>query len=167
MFHVISTIVRTAGAYAVEYWGRLKRKDGSLIDEEVPAINVREFFDNADRIDGVVNWIIQNHDRKTHNKQFSAMLCVSSVDALIAYFEAFQRKREAGAHHLRIATIFTYGVNEEDPDADGLIGDPDLNVADIPVNTHKRDKLESFVADYNAMYQTKETVKDSAGFYTY
>ena len=153
--------------FSVEYWGKLKRKDGSLIDEEVPAINVREFFDNPARIDGVVDWIIQNHDRKTHNKQFSAMLCVSSVDTLIAYYEAFQRKKEAGEHHLRVATIFTYGPNEADPDADGLIGDPDLNVAELPVDVHKRDKLESFVADYNAMYQTKETVKDSAGFYTY
>jgi len=153
--------------FSVEYWGKLKRKDGSLIDEDVPAINVREFFDNLDRINGVVDWIIQNHDRKTHNKQFSAMLCVSSVDALTAYYEAFQRKKEAGEHHLRIATIFTYGPNEADPDADGLIGDPDLNVADLPVDVHKRDKLENFVADYNAMYQTKETVKDSAGFYTY
>ncbi len=153
--------------FSVEYWGKLKRKDGSLIDEEVPAINVREFYDNPDRIEGVVDWIIQNHDRKTHNKQFSAMLCVSSVDALIAYYETFRRKKEAGEHHLRVATIFTYGPNDPDPDADGLIGDPDLNVADLPVDVHKRDKLESFVADYNAMYQTKETVKDSAGFYTY
>ncbi|WP_417713742.1 type I restriction endonuclease subunit R [Pseudophaeobacter arcticus] len=153
--------------FSVEYWGKLKRKDGSLIDEDVPAINVKEFFDNPDRIDGVVDWIIQNHDRKTHNKQFSAMVCVSSVDALIAYYETFRRKKEAGEHHLRVATIFTYGPNEADPDADGLIGDPDLNMADAPVDVHKRDRLESFVADYNAMYQTKETVKDSAGFYTY
>ena len=153
--------------FSVEYWGRLKRKDGSLIDEDVPAINVKEFFENPDRIEGVVDWIIANHDRKTHGKQFSAMLCVSSVDALITYYEAFKRKREAGQHHLRVATIFTYAANEEDPDADGLIGDPDLNVADLPVNVHKRDKLESFVADYNAMYQTKETVKDGTGFYTY
>jgi type I restriction enzyme, R subunit len=153
--------------FSVEYWGRLRRKDGSLIDEDVPAINVKEFFENPDRIEGVVDWIIANHDRKTHNKQFSAMLCVSSVDALITYYEAFKRKREAGQHNLRVATIFTYAANEEDPDADGLIGDPDLNVADLPVNVHKRDKLESFVADYNVMYQTKETVKDGTGFYTY
>ena len=153
--------------FSVEYWGKLKRKDGSLIDEDVPAINVREFFDSPDRIEGVVDWIIQNHDNKTHKKQFSAMLCASSVDALITYYETFKRKKEAGEHHLRVATIFSYGPNEADPDADGLIGDPDLNVVDMPVDVHKRDRLESFVADYNAMYQTKETVKDSAGFYTY
>lgn len=153
--------------FSVEYWGKLKRKDGSLIDEDVPAINVKEFFDNPHRIDVVVDWIIQNHDRKTHNKQFSAMFCVSSVDALIAYYETFKRKREAGEHDLRVATIFTYSANDEDPDADGLIGEPDLNVADLPVNVHKRDKLQEFVDDYNAMYQTNESVKDGRGFYTY
>jgi len=153
--------------FSVEYWGKLKRKDGSLIDEDVPAINVKEFFDSPDRIEGVVDWIIQNHDTKTHGKKFSAMLCVSSVDALIAYYETFRRKKEAGEHHLRVATIFTYSPNEPDPDADGLIGEPDFNVADASVDVHKRDRLESFVADYNAMYQTKETVKDSKAFYTY
>jgi len=153
--------------FSVEYWGKLKRKDGSLIDEDVAGINVQEFFNSPERIDGVVDWIIQNHDSKTHNKQFSAMLCVSSVDALIAYYEAFRRKKDAGEHHLRVATIFTYGPNEADPDADGLIGDPDLNMADVAVDVHKRDRLESFVADYNAMYQTKETVKDGKGFYMY
>lgn len=153
--------------FSVEYWGKLKRKDGSLIDENVSAINVKEFFDNPDRIEGIVDWIIQNHDRKTHNRQFSAMLCVSSVDVLIAYYEAFKRKKKAGDHDLRIATIYTYGANEADPDADGMMGDPDLNVAEMAVDTHKRDRLETFVADYNAMYQTKETVKNSAGFYTY
>ncbi len=100
--------------FSVEYWGKLKRKDGSLIDEEVAGINIKEFFDHPDRINGVVDWIIQNHDRKTHNRQFSAMLCVSSVDALITYYEAFKRRRDAGEHDLRVATIFTYTANEED-----------------------------------------------------
>jgi type I restriction enzyme, R subunit len=153
--------------FSVEYWGRLKQKDGVLIDEEVAAIDVKAFFENPARIEGVVDWIIANHDRKTHGKQFSAMLCVSSVDALMTYYEAFRRKRQAGEHSLRVATIFTYAANDDDPDANGETGDPDLNVADIPVNVHKRDKLESYVADYNAMYQTKDSVKDGTGFYAY
>jgi type I restriction enzyme, R subunit len=150
--------------FSIEYWGKLKRKDGSLIDEDVAAINVKEFFDNPDRIEGIVDWIIKNHDRKTHNKHFSAMLCVSSVDALIEYYETFKRKRIAGEHDLRIATIFTYAANEEDDDADGLIGDPDIDLSEKPVDGHKRDKLDQYIADYNAMYQTKNS---SSEFRTY
>ena len=119
-------------------------------------------------INGVVDWIIQNHDRKTHNRQFSAMLCVSSVDALITYYETFQRRRDAGEHDLRVATIFTYTANEEDADADGLIGDPDFNIGvDKPINVHTREKLDRFIADYNAMYQTAYSTKDSNSFYNY
>ncbi len=154
--------------FSVEYWGKLKRKDGSLIDEDVASIDIKEFYDNPDRISGVVDWIIQNHDRKTHGRQFSAMFCVSSVDALIAYYDAFARKKADGAHDLRVATIFTYAANPEDADADGLIGDPDLDFSnDAPVNAMTRDRLQEFVVDYNAMYQTAETVKDGQGFYTY
>lgn len=31
----------------------------------------------------------------------------------------FRLKKEAGDHKLKIGTIFSYGVNEDDPDADG------------------------------------------------
>jgi len=154
--------------FSVEYWGRLKAKDGSLIsDEDVAGINKKEFFDNPDRVGGIVDWIIENHDRKTHKRQFSSILCVSSVDALIQYYETFKAKKDAGEHDLRIGTIFTYAANEADPDADGLIGDPDLDPAAGSINSHSRDKLDAFITDYNAMYQTAFSTKDSTSFYNY
>lgn len=155
--------------FSVEYWGRLKAKDGSLInDEDVAGIDRKEFFEHTDRVDRIVDWIIEHHGRKTHGKQFSAILCVSSIDALIKYYEMFAAKKAAGDHDLRVGTIFTYAANENDSDADGLIGDPDLDPSDSStVNTHTRDKLHRFIADYNAMYQTAFTTKDSQSFYNY
>lgn len=154
--------------FSVEYWGKLKRKDGTLVDEQVASINTKEFFENPQRIEKVVDWVIANHDRKTHNKAFSAMLCVSSVDALISYYETFKAKQKAGEHDLRVVTVFTYAANEEDADADGLIGDPNLDLgADTPINKHSRDKLEEFIADYNRLYQTSFSAKDSKSFYNY
>lgn len=154
--------------FSVEYWGKLRRKDGGLIDEEVAGINTKEFFENEDRLEGIVDWIIANHDRKTHHRDFTAMFCVSSVEALISYYEIFKRKKEAGEHDLRVVTIFTYGVNEDDQDADGLIGDPDFDIRkDEPVNKHSRDKLNDFIEDYNAMYGVRHSTKDSKTFYTY
>ncbi|MHC5720955.1 MAG: type I restriction endonuclease subunit R, partial [Nostoc sp.] len=49
--------------FSVEYWGKIKRKDGTLITE--PKLD-REFFENPDRISLIVDWIIANHHRKTH-----------------------------------------------------------------------------------------------------
>ncbi|TKF15891.1 type I restriction endonuclease subunit R [Enterovibrio norvegicus] len=154
--------------FSVEYWGKLKRKDGSWLDEQVHNINKKEFFESGDRINGVVDWVIANHNRKTHNKQFSAMMCVSNKEMLIKYYEAFKAKKEAGEHDLRVVTIFTYAANEEDEDANGLIGEPDFEIkTDDAKNQHSREKLEAFVSDYNALYHTQHSVKDGKAFYTY
>lgn len=168
--YVITDAIRDENVlkFSVEYWGKLRANDGSLIDEEVKGIDTKEFFENDRRIDNIVDWVIQNHERKTHQKEFTAMFCVGSVDALIKDYEAFKAKKKAGAHNLRVVTIFTYGANEEDKDADGLIEEPDFDISkDEPVNKHSREKLDEFIADYNDMYQTKFSTQDSGSFYNY
>lgn len=151
--------------FSVEYWGKLKRKDGTLIIEPK---SDREFFENPDRISLIVDWIIANHNRKTHGRKFSAMLCVSNVDTLITYYETFKNKQKQGLHDLRVVTIFTPSDNEEDEDANGLIGEPDFNIStDTSSRSHSRDKLNKFIADYNQMYQTQHSAKDSQAFYAY
>jgi type I restriction enzyme, R subunit len=150
--------------FSVEYWGKIKRKDGSLITE--PKLD-REFFENPDRISLIVDWIIDNHHRKTHGRKFSAMLCVSNIDSLLTYYAAFKSKQQQGFHDLRIVTIFTPGINEADADANGLIGEPDFEIGTDSGRTHSRDKLNEFIADYNQLYQTQHSAKDSQAFYTY
>ena len=149
--------------FSVEYWGKIKRKDGSLITE--PKLD-REFFENPERISLIVDWIIENHNRKTHNKKFSAMLCVSNIDSLLTYYETFKNKQKQGLHDLRVVTIFTPSINEDDEEANGLIGEPDFDLK-TSNSSHSRDKLAAFINDYNALYQTQHSVKDSKAFYTY
>jgi type I restriction enzyme R subunit len=154
--------------FSVEYWGKLRRRDGNLIDDQVASIDTKEFFENPERIGNIVDWINQNHGRKTHNKDFTAILAVSSVDALITYYEAFKERKKGNADDLRVVTIFTYGANEDDKDADGLIGDPDFNIENVDSrNMHSRDKLQAFIRDYNQLYNTKFSAKDSEAFYGY
>jgi type I restriction enzyme, R subunit len=154
--------------FSVEYWGTVKdsgkRKDGIITEPKLD----REFFENPDRISLIVDWIIANHHRKTHGKKFSAMLCLSSVDTLITYYDTFKNKQKQGLHDLRAIAIFTPGYNEEDQDANGLIGEPDFNIsADTSSRSHSRDKLNEFITDYNQMYQTQHSAKDSQAFYAY
>ncbi|WP_338810721.1 type I restriction endonuclease subunit R [Agrobacterium leguminum] len=168
--YVITDAIRDQNVlkFSVEYWGKLKRKDGSLIDEKVAGIDTKEFFENPDRTEGIVDWIIANHGRKTHNRDFTAMMAVSSVDVLIQYYEQFKVKRDAGLHDLRVATIFTFASNEEDKDANGLIGDPDFNItSSAPEYRHSREKLDEFIADYNKLYGTNFGTKSNDGFYNY
>ena len=110
--------------FAVEYVGRYQQKaeNPTNVDIEVEAIDTKEFIESPKRLEKITDYIIERHDTKTRNKEFTAMMCVSSVDVLIKYYELFAKRKSKGAHKLKIATIFSYKANEADPDADGISG---------------------------------------------
>lgn len=153
--------------FSVEYVGRYKQKEDSknAIDIDVEDIDTKELLESPERLEKIVDYIIANHDRKTHSREFTAMFCVSSVDVLTRYYDLFKAKKEAGQHKLRIATIFSYNDNEASKDANGFL--PDELETTGTVNLHSRDKLESYIVDYNKMFSTKYTTKDSKEFYKY
>jgi type I restriction enzyme R subunit len=155
--------------FSVEYVGKYREKANSAneIDIDVEAIDTKELMESPQRLSKITDYIIANHDRKTHSREFTGMFCVSSVDVLTKYYELFKSKKAEGAHSLKIATIFTYSANEDDKDANGLL-DEDIQI-DITggMNAHTRDKLESYIADYNAMFGTNFTTRDSKSFYNY
>lgn len=155
--------------FNVEYVGRYKKKDSANeIDIEVEGIDTKELMESEIRLEKIVDYIIAQHNRKTHSREFTAMFCVSSVPALIKYYELFAKKKAEGKHNLKVTTIFSYAANEEDPDADGL-DDNDLDKVAEPqaVYSHSRDKLEQFIGDYNEMFSCSYTTKDSESFYNY
>lgn len=123
-------------------------------------------MESENRIEKIVDYILANHDRKTHSKEFTGMMCVSSVDVLTKYYEIFKKKK----HNLKIATIFSYSANEDDKDANGMYDLEESDGAHIDeshINRHSRDKLESYIQDYNAMFGSKFTTRDSQSFYNY
>jgi type I restriction enzyme R subunit len=180
--------------FSVEYVGKYKQKTGgdpaagdpaagtpdskNEIDINVEAIDSKELLESDIRIDKISDYIIENHDRKTHSKAFTAMFCVSSIDMLTKYYENFAKKKVDGKHRLRIATIFSYATNEDDKDANGMFDFEEMDTVDFnrvaepseqykTVNIHSREKLDSYIADYNKMFGTKHSTKDSQAFYTY
>ncbi len=158
--------------FAVEYVGRYRRKDTATeIDIEVEDIDKKELMESPKRLEKISDYILTNHNRKTHNRDFTAMFCVNSVETLIKYYDILQRKKEEGKHNLRIATIFSYATNEDDADANGFLPE-ELSVVEEPaalygLNKHSREKLDEFIVDYNKMFETKFSTKDSESFYNY
>lgn len=154
--------------FSVEYVGKYKEKSDSAsnIDIDVENIDTKELLESDDRIEKITNYIIANHPRKTHSKEFTAMMCVGGIDMLSKYYELFRSKN----HNLKIATIFSYSANEDDKDADGIYELDESDGASVDeehINQHSRDKLESYIGDYNAMFGTKFTTKDSQSYYNY
>lgn len=172
--------------FAVEYVGRYKKKETATeIDIEVEAIDTKELMEDKKRLEKIADYIIANHNRKTHSREFTAMFCVSSVETLIKYYDILQKKKEAEQHNLRIATIFSYTINEDDKDATGMLNydivndDFDYSMAAEPeveygtrnsapaINQHSREKLDEYIVHYNKMFETKFSTKDSESFYNY
>jgi type I restriction enzyme R subunit len=151
--------------FSVEYVGRYKERENtaSYMDVEVDNINVQELLASDDRLNKISDYILTHHNRKTHNKTFTAMMAVSSIDTLTKYYEMFRDKE----HDLKIATIFSYSLNEDDKDADGIYDFDGASIDEDNINQHSRDKLESYIGDYNKMFNTKFTTKDSQSYYNY
>jgi len=167
--YVITDAIRDQNVlkFAVEYWGRPDLVGNIGGEEKVTAIDIKEWWENENRINENIDWVIENHRKKTHDQQFSAMMCVGSVDMLMKYYDAFKAKKAAGVHKLRVAAIFTYAANENDDDANGLLDDVSVDLGPPEsVRPHTREKLDEIIADYNAMYKTKFST-DSKQFYAY
>ncbi|MEP5935854.1 MAG: type I restriction endonuclease subunit R, partial [Winogradskyella arenosi] len=165
--YVITDAIRDENVlkFSIEYYNVFKSKEG-VDDTKVEDINKQEVYESDEYLNTITNYIIANHNRKTHHRAFTARFSVSSVDILIKYYELLKAKKEAGEHRLNIATIFSYNVNEPDKDANGQIEEEDVN-DDAPVNKHTRDKLDEFIADYNKQFSTKQSAKDGNAFLNY
>src|SRR5690606_37456290 len=148
------------------YVGKYKQKESATeIDIEVEDIDRKELMESPKRLEKIADYIIANHNRKTHSKEFTAMLCVGSTDMLVDYYDILQRKKDEGKHNLKIATIFSYVANEDDADANGYIPEEVSIVEEAAalygMNGHKRDKLESYIGHYNQMFGSNFSTKDS------
>lgn len=172
--YVITDAIRDGNVlrFAIEYIRTFKQKE-AIEDIDVEKINEAEVMNAPKRRSNIVQHIIQNHKRKTHNKEFTAMFCVSDTDAAIAYYKLFKEAKEQGLHDLKVATIFTYAANEEQKKNKDYIddGEDEFNIAaesETPyLAKYKREELDDFIEDYNKMFQRNYSTKDSSLFYQY
>lgn len=172
--YVITDAIRDENVlkFSIEYINTFKQKS-DIDDIKVEDIDEAAVFDAPERLNLVTDHIIKNHRLKTHNKAFTAMFCVSSVETLIQYYQLFLDKKAAGEHDLKLATIFSYQANEADYNAMGL-GATDVDFAAVKAAEdsgqylkHSRDHLERFIGEYNQQFSTNFTTKDSKSFYQY
>ena len=101
--------------------------------------------------------VARNQDTKEEKQKvklngFNSIFAVSSIDAAKLYYMEF--KRQMAAHPekaIRIATIYSYGQNEDDPD--GFIDDEESDDTD-GLDLTSREFLETAIKDYNEMFNT-------------
>ena len=95
---------------------------------------------------------VEEIKRKQRISGFNSIFAVASVPMAKSYYREFQKQMaEDPTKKLRIATIFSYGANEEE--ADGILDEEnseDTSALDQP----SREFLEEAIRDYNEMFHT-------------
>lgn len=97
----------------------------------------------------------QVSEHKTEQKLggFNAMFAVASIPMAKAYYNEFKRQQAdvPEAQRLKIATIYSYGANEEE--IDGILAEENPE-STTQLDQQSRDFLEGAIQDYNRMFST-------------
>jgi len=84
---------------------------------------------------------------------FNAMFAVASIPMAKAYYNEFKKQQASlpEAQRLKIATIYSYGANEEE--VDGILAEENPE-STTSLDQQSRDFLEGAIKDYNQMFNT-------------
>lgn len=135
----------------------------NIEDEKVKDIDREAILSAPERLENIVKYIREHFDQKTKRNSFykiqdrrlagfNSIFAVSSIDAAKKYYLEFKKQlaNESSDKKLKVATIFSFGANDED--LDGMIDENSEDTSGLDVSS--RDFLESAIVDYNKMFGT-------------
>ena len=95
---------------------------------------------------------VEEERNKTSLSGFNSIFAVQNIPMAKQYYLEFMKQMEElpANKRLRLATIFSYGANEADPDEDGDENNDNTDGLDAS----SREFLERAIEDYNAMFGT-------------
>ena len=161
--------------FRVDYVNTVKLPE-TLPDKQVRAIDTEKALLSSERIDKVVEYVLEHFDQKTRRNEtyklqdrrlagFNSLFATASIEAAKRYYVAFQ-KAQADSQpdkKLKVGIIYSYAPNEEDPD--GLLAEEGFETESLDKSS--RDFLESAISDFNKMFGTNwDTSADNfQGYY--
>jgi type I restriction enzyme R subunit len=151
--------------FRIDYVSTMK-EDENIRDEKVWNIDREKALASPERIRNIVTYIIEHFDQKTKRNSFyklrerrlagfNSIFAVASIEAAKIYYAEFKRQLNdvPSDKKLKVATIFSYGVNEDDSTLNGILGDE--NVDDTNgLDMSSREFLDLAIQDYNEMFKT-------------
>lgn len=148
--------------FKVDYVSTVREAE-NIEDSQVRDIDREAVLASPERLANIVGYIREHFDQKTKRNSFyklkdrrlagfNSIFAVSSIDVAKKYYAEFRKQLEGAPSdkQLKVATIYSFGVNEED--ADGMIDENSEDTSGLDVSS--RDFLDNAIADYNAMFGT-------------
>ena len=151
--------------FHLEYVRTMREKEG-IEDEAVEDIDRERIMRDPRYISNIVTYIIKNFAKKTKRNStyqvkdqrlhgFNSIFATASIDAAKLYYSEFKRQMAdvPEADRLKVAMIYSYGANEEDP-LDGELIDENPEDTSTLSQTDK-DALQECIDDYNREFGCK------------
>lgn len=148
--------------FKVDYVSTVREAE-DIEDKKVSDIDREAVLASPERLENIVSYIREHFDQKTKRNSFyklkdrrlagfNSIFAVSSIDVAKKYYTEFKRQLagQPSDKQLKIATIYSFGANDED--ADGMIDENAEDTSGLDVSS--RDFLEKVITDYNAMFGT-------------
>lgn len=148
--------------FKVDYISTVREAE-DIEDKKVRDIDREAVLAAPERLANIVQYIRDHFDQKTKRNSFyklkdrrlagfNSIFAVSSIDTAKKYYAEFQRqlKDAPSDKKLKIALIYSFGVNEEE--IDGVIDENSEDTSGLDKSS--RDFLENAIKDYNAMFGT-------------
>ena len=101
-----------------------------------------------------INSGVRPAQRSTGPAGFNSIFAVASIEMAKRYYREFQKQQPAtdGQPAIKVATIFSYNINEPESDLEGLEDENPETVAGLDAGS--RDFLETAITEYNRMFAT-------------
>jgi len=148
--------------FKVDYVSTVREAE-NIEDAQVRDIDREAVLASPERLANIVGYIREHFDQKTKRNSFyklkdrrlagfNSIFAVSSIDVAKKYYAEFKKQLidVPSDKQLKVATIYSFGVNDED--ADGMIDENSEDTSGLDVSS--RDFLENAIVDYNAMFGT-------------
>ena len=148
--------------FKVNYFSTMREAE-DIEDKKVKDIDREAALVAPERLANIVQYIREHFDQKTKRNSFyklkdrrlagfNSIFAVSSIDVAKKYYAEFKKQLAdvPSDKKLKIATIYSFGVNDED--LDGMIDENPEDTSGLDASS--RDFLEKAIIDYNAMFGT-------------
>lgn len=112
---------------------------------------------NANRMEEIAKFILNNFNKSTFDGEFDALFAVQSVPMLIRYYKIFKSLKPK----IRIGAVFTYGANNSQDDEQTGMGTGQF----VSESVGESDELQAIMDDYNKMYGTAYSTENFRAYY--
>lgn len=151
--------------FRIDYIRTMKQQE-NIADTKVWDIDRERALAAPERISNIVSYIREHFDQKTKRNSFyqlkdrrlagfNTIFAVASIDLAMQYYAEFQNQMTGlpSDKKLKVATIYSFSVNEPDDEDNGIIDDENLEDTS-QLDQTSRDFLESAIQDYNTIFAT-------------